>query len=69
MGNPVLHRKNGEKVMSTKHLRDQPHRIDDFTWWYEEPEGIVVVVWSRDKMLGRNTVGKRRLVGGNCDLR
>lgn len=29
--------------MANKHLQGKPHPIDEFTWWYEEPEGICVV--------------------------
>ena len=36
--------------MGNQHLSLKPHRVgDDGCWWYEEPEGITVVVEHRTK--------------------
>jgi hypothetical protein len=29
--------------MSRKHLKGEPHMIDDHRWWYEENGGITIV--------------------------
>ena len=29
--------------MSKKHLQLDPHDIDSFWWWYEEPKGLCIV--------------------------
>ena len=33
--------------MSEHHLHLKPHPIDQFAWWYEEPEGVCVVLEAR----------------------
>jgi len=30
--------------MSDKHLLVDPHQIDEFAWWYEEPKGISILI-------------------------
>jgi hypothetical protein len=29
--------------MASKHLKNKPHKINDYAWWYEEPYGLFVV--------------------------
>ena len=42
--------------MANKHLQDEPHRIDNDTWWYEETGGMLIVHWEDDSNLRRKAV-------------
>ncbi|MFA5056529.1 MAG: hypothetical protein WC485_00310 [Opitutaceae bacterium] len=43
--------------MSNKHLQLKPHRFKNRDgWWYEEPEGIMVVVYES----GQHTIARIR---------
>jgi len=33
--------------MKRQKLKDDPHRLNEFQWWYEEKEGITVVAEAR----------------------
>lgn len=34
--------------MSAKHLREDPHKVHQNCWWYEENKGIFIVVEHTD---------------------